>query len=373
MPIAADNTRLHAFDQLRALAMLGGVLFHAAMAHSVLVQPFWPGALGTTSWWVDAAAWLSHLVRMPLFFLVAGYFAAHTLARRGMAGLFRQRARRVLVPFLVAWPLLTLALASGLGWAAQHVDAPNAVLRYLREASGSEAPALPVGLGHLWFLPYLLLFTTMHWAGKALGAGAWLEAAMARGPVVVAVGLPMVLIAPFAMTSAPHPAPEGLLPQLWAIGLYGPFFALGVGLHGRLDDWATLWRRGWPALAVVLALHVVFLWRLQQGPLDALWPHAAWPTAALEAGIAAWGTLLLVIAGLRFLQQPSPALGYLARSAYTVYLVHLPLLLALQIALLGRGLSGPAAFAIVVTGTLAGSLLIYELGVRRTPLRRWIG
>jgi peptidoglycan/LPS O-acetylase OafA/YrhL len=370
---ATTGERLHALDQLRALAMLAGVLFHAALAHSVLMQPFWPGALGSTSPAVDALAWLSHLVRMPLFFLVAGYFTAHVLERRGMAGLVRQRTRRLLVPFLVAWPLLTLVMAQGLGWAATAVESPNAVLGYLRGAMATSGSSMPLALGHLWFLPYLILFTVFVWAARVLDLGRLLAGAMAWGPHRVALLLPLPLVVPFALTSAPHPAPESLLPQLWAIGLYGPFFALGMGLHGRLDWLAPLHRWWVPGAVAVLALHAVFLWRLQSGPAEALWPRAAWPTAALQAVIAAWGTLLALLAGLRWLQRPTAALGYVARSAYTVYLVHLPLVLAWQIALLGRDVPGPIAFAIVVVGSLAGSLLIYEFAVRRTALRRWIG
>lgn len=375
-PDCAVAERLHAMDHLRALAMLAGVLFHAALAHSVLMQPFWPTATGAASWTVDALVWLSHLVRMPLFFLVAGFFAAMLLQRRGMGGLMRQRLRRVLLPLLVAWPLVTLASIAAFDWALAHVQASNGVLTALRAAqagAGADAPPLPLSTGHLWFLYYLLLFAVLLWIGRVLEAGRWLQAVFARGPWVVALGLPLLLAGPFALTSAPHPAPESLLPALWAIGLYGSFFALGVGLYGRLDWLAPLQRAWWPGVIVVLALQAVFVWRLQAGPVERLWPHAAWPTALLEAAIAAWGTLLCLLAGLRWLARPSAALRYLAGSAYTVYLLHLPLLFALQFALMDTGLSGATFFALSVAGTLAGCLLVYELAVRRTALRRWVG
>ena len=93
----------------------------------------------------------------------------------------------------------------------------------------------------------------------------------------------------------------------------------------------------------------------------------------LEAAIAAWGTLACLLAGLRWLDRPSRVLRWLAGSAYTVYLLHLPVLFAIQVALMDRALPGPLAFAIALGGTLAACLLVYEVGVRRTPLRRWIG
>ncbi|MBL8246497.1 MAG: acyltransferase family protein, partial [Rhodanobacteraceae bacterium] len=118
---APSAARVHALDHLRALAMLAGVLFHAALAHSPLLHPWWPVADREHSPVVDALVWLPHLLRRPLFFLVAGYFAALVLQRRGMAGLARQRVRRILVPFLVAWPIVHLSIAAATTWAAENI------------------------------------------------------------------------------------------------------------------------------------------------------------------------------------------------------------------------------------------------------------
>lgn len=371
MTTTSQHDRHHALDQLRAIAMLAGVLFHASLAHSSLMQPFWPGAMGATSPVVDALAWLSHLVRMPLFFLVSGYFTASLLDRRGMEGLFRQRLRRILVPFLVAWPVLTLSFSFGLSWAAENVHASNSVLSFLRSASESDIRAMPLTLGHLWFLPYILLFSVLVWVGRTLALGWMLDAAMKKRSAIVIALLPLVLVAPFAMTSAPHPAPESLFPQFWAIGLYGPFFALGYGLFGRLS-WLERLPLGWFSAGVVVA-YSVFFWRLFAGPSEDLWPRAAIAIAISQAVVAAWGTILALSVGIKFLNRPSRTLSYLARGSYTTYLVHLPLVIALQISLLGIEAPLLIKFFIVVSGSLAGSLLFYEFIVRRTFLRQWIG
>ena len=61
-----------ALDNLRALAMLAGVVFHAALAHSPLLAPIFPTADTSQAAWLDALLWPLHLVRMPLFFVIAG-------------------------------------------------------------------------------------------------------------------------------------------------------------------------------------------------------------------------------------------------------------------------------------------------------------
>src|SRR3546814_1420117 len=70
---------------------------------------------------------------MPLFFLVAGFFAAWVIDRRGGGALARQRVRRIALPFLLAWPLVWLALSSSTGWAAMNVQHPSAFLAMVGE------------------------------------------------------------------------------------------------------------------------------------------------------------------------------------------------------------------------------------------------
>ncbi|MCU0756355.1 MAG: acyltransferase family protein [Xanthomonadales bacterium] len=368
---ASTPSRVHALDQLRALAMLTGVLFHAALAYSPLMQGWWLTADRQSWWGVDALIWLPHLIRMPLFFLIAGYFTALLLARDGMSGLARQRVRRILIPFLVAWPLIHLATAASTGWALTHVEHPSALLTLIREWSARpDAPPMPITTGHLWFLYYLLLFSLLLWVGRALGWGAALAGLPQRGPWSIVLGLPLVLWPGFLLTGAPHPAPEGLLPQFWALSVYGPFFLLGMGLHGHLDRLAPLQRGLWPGVLLVLALYFVFLLELSGG---ATLGRTPWRWAALEALIASWGTLLALLAGLRWLDRPNAVMQALAASAYWTYLGHLPVLFAVQYVLMDRDWAWPLKYAVAVGVTLALCLASHGLLVRRTRLRRYVG
>lgn len=368
---APTRSRVHALDQMRAIAMMIGVLFHAALAYSPWMAPYWPTASDDNWAGVDALVWLPHLVRMPLFFLVSGYLAALLVERRGMAGVMRQRARRILVPFLVAWPLVHLSVSALTGWAATAVAQPSAFLVAVREYMAMpDPPDLPLMTGHLWFLWYLLLFTVLLWVWRTLEFGAALERWWPRGALAIVVGLPLVLWPGFLLTAAPHPAPESLFPQFWALLVYGPFFALGVALHGRLDLLDPLRRWLLPGAIACLALYTGFLALLPDGPIG---PTAPWPIAALEALIAAWGTLLCVVAGLRFLDRPRAWLDALAASAYWTYLLHLPLVFAIQYLLLDVEWPWAFEFALTVAGTLLVCLATHEWLVRRTPLKRLVG
>ena len=370
----APQDRLHYLDHLRALAMLAGVFFHAALAFSPLMQGFFPTADRQNSAWVDSVVWGLHLFRMPLFFVVAGFFAAWVIQRRGGAAFARQRVRRIALPFLVVWPLVWLSLSAAVVWAAGNVQHPSPFLVMVREWMQMEnPPQVPPGTSHLWFLYYLLLLSVLHWVARTLDLARAVHGVLARHPAWLLLGLPLLLVPALACVSAPHPAPEGLLPQFWAIVFYGAFYALGTRLHGQAD-WLDRARACTPWLAAGSAvLYVAFLWRLSVELPGATQPTASWVVAALEAFLSVWLTVLCLACGRRLLNRPSATLHYLAQSAYWTYLWHLPLLFALQFALMDSTLAWPLKFLLASGATLALCLLSYQLLVRHTPLRRFVG
>lgn len=352
--------------------MLGGVLFHAALAYSPSMSPFWPTADRQNWAGMDALIWLPHLVRMPLFFLVAGYFTALVFARRGMGGMARQRVRRILVPFVIAWPLVHISMSLNIEWAVIAVNHPSGFLMMAREwLVLSDPPRLPPRTGHLWFLYYLLLLSLLLWIAHSLELNRWLDRLFNVSAVRIALVLPLLLLPGFALTVAPHPAPESLLPQLWALLIFGPFFAVGIALHGRLETLVPLQRWLWPGVLVCLALYAVFLLLVDQPQAAHRLNYAG--IVILEALIAAWGTLTCLLAGLRWLSRPNRLLRYLAGSAYWTYLLHLPVLFALQFVLMDASWPWLVKFATSVVVTVLICLLSYEMLVRRTRLRNWVG
>ena len=89
--------RWHDLDALRGFAMLLGIGLHAALA---FFPSFWPaqdrGATdgGGFDWFLYAV----HGFRMPLFFLLSGFFTAMLWRRRGTVALVAHRARRIVLP-----------------------------------------------------------------------------------------------------------------------------------------------------------------------------------------------------------------------------------------------------------------------------------
>ncbi len=366
------NGRDAGLDNLRALAMLAGVLFHAALAHSPLMQPFWPAADRSQAPWLDLWLWPLHLLRMPVFFLLAGCFAAWQCQRLGVHGWLRERARRVLLPLLVCAPLLHLAMDALLRHAVEHLQHPSPLLRLLQRAWAEGWPMPAPGTGHLWFLHYLVLLALLVWVARTLAPPHWGARLRALPLWVWGLGVPWLLAMAFRAVPAPHPAPEGLLPQGWAVVFYGAFFLMGwFGVH-RLVQVATTPIRvaGW---ILGMAAAALYLWGLRTDT-GGLAPQAAasWTVALTGAAAAVWLSLACTAWAQRSWTWTCAPLRYLADASYWVYLVHLPLLLALQLALLDWSQPWFVKLPLVLALTLGLSLLTFEWGVRRTGFGRWL-
>jgi surface polysaccharide O-acyltransferase-like enzyme len=96
-------------DVLRGIAMLLGIVLHSLM--SFIPGP-WPvqDSRQNDLFFIPVAA--IHMFRMPLFFLLSGFFAMFILQKQGLRGMLGHRARRILLPLLLA--LITIVPVSNL-------------------------------------------------------------------------------------------------------------------------------------------------------------------------------------------------------------------------------------------------------------------
>ena len=105
----AATTRLHGLDALRGGALLLGILLHSFLAFlpdlgCIVVDETpreYTGAISSTI----------HLFRMPLFMLLAGYFARVVVHKRGMRRYLRERTVRIALPLFAFWPVAVLPFA----------------------------------------------------------------------------------------------------------------------------------------------------------------------------------------------------------------------------------------------------------------------
>lgn len=110
-PVERDPRR-HDLDALRAAAMILGIVYHAALSLAAGFPWFIQDPSANRSLYIFQS-WV-HGFRMPLFFIVSGFFTAMLWRKRGALALLSHRFRRVLLPCLVGTitvvPLCTIAI-----------------------------------------------------------------------------------------------------------------------------------------------------------------------------------------------------------------------------------------------------------------------
>jgi len=101
------SKRYHDLDALRAFAMLLGIALHALTSFVALPLPIWPAQDINQHDGYLFALHAIHGFRLQLFFLVSGFFTMMLYQQRGLRGLIRHRAKRILLPLVVFTIILT--------------------------------------------------------------------------------------------------------------------------------------------------------------------------------------------------------------------------------------------------------------------------
>ncbi|HAY75217.1 MAG TPA: hypothetical protein DCY32_06050 [Opitutae bacterium] len=99
-----DKTRYHDLDALRAFAMLLGIALHGLL--SFIPTPIWPVQDSNQSEFYFIPLMFIHGFRMSLFFFISGFFTMMVWQKRGSVSLLRQRAKRIVLPFVIFGALL---------------------------------------------------------------------------------------------------------------------------------------------------------------------------------------------------------------------------------------------------------------------------
>jgi peptidoglycan/LPS O-acetylase OafA/YrhL len=366
------------------------VIFHASLSFSPYFMG-WAVQDIATSPMIPDFVQVSHSFRMEIFFLLAGFFSYGLLQRRGLGEFLRSRALRLGIPFIAGWFVLRPLVMSGWIMGAASLRGDYDFWAGIR--GGIESlKTLPDGLftgSHLWFLYYLILITTLTLVVRAIAglfivkqtetcapagllrsvdaAVAW----VARSPWGLAVLVVPTAGALWFMRFWGMDTPDqSLRPNLPVLIIYGGCFGLGwlfarqpaaIARFGRLS-FSNL------VLAIGSGWAVLRLSGIQADPSDSHY------VAAHIGFVMGYATLMWTLTALtlgffrEFFDHPRPAVRYVADSSYWMYLVHLPIVVWLQVAV--AELNAPWWFKLagISLATVAVALITYDLFVRSTFL-----
>jgi peptidoglycan/LPS O-acetylase OafA/YrhL len=367
--------RLHALDAVRAFALLVGIVFHACVSFIPSRAPIWPVEDSHRGVAMAVLFFATHVFRMTTFFLIAGFFARMSFHRLGSLAFIGDRLKRIAVPLLVGWPILVVAI-----WAA--IAANGSVPPEGHAPAWPRFPNFP--LTHLWFLYVLLEFYAavliLRGMVAAIDRNGRLRGSMDRliAAVMNSALAPFILAVPVftAFAADPKwlmwfgiPGPENSLvtTPLALIG-YGTAFGFGWLLHRQPNLMQAIERR-W-ALNLVLATGLITASLAFVGveprqttfadPATHLIGAAAYASASWTATFAVIGV------ALRFLAGYSPARRYIADASYWLYLIHLPIVIALQVVVSRLDWPWSVKFATILAIAFPLMFASYQLLVRHS-------
>lgn len=369
--------------------MLLGVVQHSAMTY--MVRPMdgllWPLRQQPANQVFDLLLWWVHCWRIPMFFVIGGFFAAMLVRRRGAGGYLHHRIKRVVWPLVAA--SATVLPAMYFIWAWGWVAEGRATWREVWRTSFDDQVLddKMISTGHLWFLYYLAIFAVVYWAllkvrlrdqpgdiapgklSKALFGSAW-------APLVLALPtLCVVTVFPHFFLAHEHNLIPRTLEQagieLLQIAYQGFYFVVGVYLfrmHRQMQAVARYPIRYLVGANLCFIIAMVLAARyfdhLDHGVAFGIPERVALAASlALFCWLMIWGMLGL---GLGVLSKNRDWVRWLSDSAYWVYLIHLPVV-GLMMMLVSNGPDSPMLKYVIVMCVTGGfALLTYQTLVRYT-------
>lgn len=370
---------------LRAIAALLIVLGHSAMAY--LDLPFWfvpDSARATLLWPAMVMLWAPAI---GIFFFIAGY--SLPLGDQDGVGwqILRARVKKFLPAILFMLILVMPAVMYGYFLTARDLPDPgflDYVFGYFWGMRGSS----PEGwsghwpdhnYGHLWFIAQLVLFLAVYGLARKLGALGLFERWRLQLWQIPAIMLLLSLVTWAVRLDFPLFYWRGFLGffMVQPAQFSGEVACFVLGIAARRGQWSGAIAPVWSLRLPLLGLGGVAIYWIAElsgagilnrgGPTFGAFAFTLWQTAVQLSLIL--GVVLVL------LHRPLPLSGpfwYLASHSYALYLVHFPIVIALQHALRPVDLPGLVKALLVFAAALPLALALVALLRRSRALRAYL-
>jgi glucans biosynthesis protein C len=363
--------RIHYLDTLKVAIVYGILVYHAALPFTF------------TNWLVSNSQKSVALTLFVLFcfpwgipamFLLAGADSWFALRRRSAPAFVRARFVRLVLPLAAGIALLSpLQAYVTSGHASGSADGLfRSYQAFFLTMRLSWTPAWLGRYGyHLWFLGYLFLISVallplLELLRRPAGRRAMAAAAAfcQRTGTIYVLALPLVVSQVALRERFP-------VYQDWAdIATYAFVFVAGFVLASERGFEEAVRRNARLAVLVGILSSVAvggFLLAASHdvhptGPLRL----AAQPVYGVLWSLMIWSWLVAVLRlGMRWLDFGNRVTAYLSESILPFYVLHHPVVVLVATVVVGLQLGVWAKFLLVVAVSLAITLALYELGVRR--------
>ncbi|AKA34701.1 acyltransferase family protein [Flagellimonas lutaonensis] len=307
--------------------------------------------------------------RLPILFVISGMGTYYALSHRNLRQFSWERAKRLGIPLFVG--MLLIVPPQVYIERLAHGQFQGSYLDYLTTvAFNGVYPEGNISWHHLWFLPYLLLFSLVlgplfiYLRRNTTRLGAWVKKMLQKPFGAYVFVLPLFLVEAFVEPF--FPVTHALIGDWFTISFNILFFFYGFLLvsAGKIF-WETLPKIKNRALAIGMVAFsaLLIIWLFFE---DSIVVHF---TEAFIKVVNIWSWILVLFAySAKYLNRPSKRLSYANRSVYPFYILHqtVTIVIAYFLMDLEWGLF-PKAILLIV-GTFGISWLIYDFIILRIRL-----
>lgn len=355
--------------------MLLGLVLHSALTYNVtyhgdawiLKDP------NTTHIFSDSLVFFIHSFRMPIFFLVAGFFGAMLFYERSPLRMIKNRISRIVFPFIVflflLWPITIFAFEYTSAVFSQQENPFKIAL----EPFTSISSFLPTTTSHLWFLYYLSLIT-----GTTVILGLLLKNRKKLTKKITKI-FNWIIQRPFAriiffsglifmtltfLGTSMVTASVSLIPELNTFTYFFMFYLIGWVLFKSKQHLGTFVRYDWICTISAIVLATIQGLTIQNSKLE---PNGNSGILILYSSFVIC-LFMFGITGLfiRYGSKHSTRMRYISDSSYWVYLIHLPLTAIIPAFIWNLPISAFVKFLIVLSTTAIICFVSYHFFVRNT-------
>ena len=305
---------------------------------------------------------ISHRLRMPLLFVIAGAGLWFASKKRTASGVMKERTVRLLLPLIfgmlvIVPPQVFVERLFRDQWEAGYLQ-----FFFDRVLQFRPYPEGDFSWHHLWFIIYLYVYVPLLLPLiMLLRSAAW---KLKPGPWLYALALPLGLNE--ALLKPLYPESHDLINDWYLFNHYLLLTGYGLLLASMPDTWDWLARRRLRVLATLIVVIVAVFGLLETGTVQR-------DTAgdAFLANIFTWSCLLAFLAfGRHYLSFGNAFLAWAREASYPFYILHQTVILIVAYWVIAQPWAPWAKFWIVLFATIAGCLVLYETIVRRFGIMR---
>jgi len=378
----AKQERLYYLDWLRVIAVFGVFLSHTGDIFDTLYWHTRQNDQGI-SW--NGLATFGAEWGMSLVFLLAGASAWFALQSRSSRQFINERFKRLLIPFIVAFIVLSpfqayiMSYFIASGYSHYQGDLFQFFTYFFEHIQiGGDLKFLTIYGYHLWFLAFLYIISMMAlpvlmYLKQARGSRIiiWLVA-LCKIPAGLFIFVPPIVLIRIVFW-APYPGYQG-----WA-DFYTWFIIFVFGFILFADDTfqAIIRKQGKIFVAVSFVCIVSLIIANFFGGLSKLENAASYSAGymfyQLVISITMWSmTIAVLYAAMSLLNFSNKVLQYANEAILPFYILHEPVIIIISFFVLAWDIPTGIKFVFVTTTSLLVTLALYELLIRRIKPVRWL-